>query len=668
MGGFTIRGSAGAIKQIVTPGSGSTTPAIVRSSSFKMADTDNTTQNTAYLEQSVASLQGNNAALRSLYKFYLRPTVDPIRFHGMLNGALTLGVYFRMLPTGHLEVWVDEVGREGRWIALNFRVPEEGRLDLESYIQPGKNGLLTVSAALGTKRREIIMRRHFDFQNATAHVMRPGIFGGGSANNRWNVFADNVVITTDGDVLDRERPISPPAIPDPVEDRPTATGGVPRRHSVEDKDRINQLRAFLKPGEGVERMNLLDEPVNVRPGVTYCVAAFCRWAIINRENQDGFGEIQIFLESDDPDLPRRQIAGLGEMHGKRGWHPTSREDDYAIFMVPDAPEDSPGYTRAVPELRMHPGFYVIQEFLFSQEDAGFTPEDMTFFALRDARRQGGLALTGNGEWILPMVPDHVGDDLPSISSGWWLSEVGVKEIPTITESGNAVEFGTLETEFATSADGVDFVPYTDPGDQAYRLMRIDATLTANATRQEGPVVPAGGIWVRSWTPAGMLCREDGSPFPGGAYVGNSLWISSYPRMDPRRVGDRLAAVTLSDVLDRLEHGFSVAVVTEDAIEEIEYLSQVGRLRLELPGLGNRVQGRALLVRCEEGIIFEPGLVRGTFEDFQIDRRFIHAVGTTGYAEVLQDGRLQRPMGRAAKWRKAISTVMVNPLVNPLAGP
>ncbi|MDP9439740.1 MAG: hypothetical protein M3P49_13535, partial [Actinomycetota bacterium] len=157
-----------------------------------------------------------------------------------------------------------------------------------------------------------------------------------------------------------------------------------------------------------------------------------------------------------------------------------------------------------------------------------------------------------------------------------------------------------------------------------------------------PAAPTGRPFVGTWSPVGVLLRADGTHFPGVAYVGNAASPSSYPEVEVRSIGGRLSLVPTSGSVERIEdQPITVAVSTEAARREIQYLSSVGPLRMEIPTLGGTVGGQSLLVVFGDRLKLEPAPVPPRIAD---GYRVYYASGGTDYAEVLEAAPLQEPMG------------------------
>lgn len=511
------------------------------------------------------------------------------------NGAMTL-VYYN--GSGYVET-----GTGG--------VSAGDILDRELVVSDAGTRTASVSGAVGkngAQRSIIASVSGLDYRNLSASRAVAGVTTASDRLAKWNLHLDQIVVTRQGDVLDREKPKAPAGYVPPPPDRPTLNGS-PRGFDAND-EKIGQLYALVTPGSATPDnpaiTPLLDEPIPVRPGLSYTLAAFCRFVSFTSEASPG---LRVWLEAEDKSLEPFVAASI-PFSGTRGWQET---DDFATLTVPA------GYDTARFELVLYDGVYVLQELLFSMGSLVTLPE-------RDAKRTYGRAATGYGEWIFDIKPEAYEEGL---TPGVFVSEFGVKTAPD--------ETGTLATAFTTGQDLVTWIPYASVEDTPLRYVRMALTFTKGTG--DGP--KASSLYVRTWSPIGVLLREDGTHFPGVAYVGNLLSPSSYPEVDVRRTGGRLSLVPISDSVERIEdQAIPVACCTEEARQEIQYLSSIGPLTAEIPTVGGTVAGQALRVVFDSRIKLEPKPIPPRIAD---GRRIMYFAGSAEYAEVLEASPQQAPM-------------------------
>ena len=635
---WTPVGTAPAAMRGVQPSAG-----IHEINGYRAQDNSTGGAHTAYLERQFPELVGQASALRTIYRFDLKPTDGVVRLHRIAGSGGAIPAVLAVGPLGNVSVVVSPNGSPPVSIPLDVTVYNGTILDVEIAFVPGKQGLLTIAVGLGGGKRQIVLQRTFDFEGRSADVMDPGVTYTLNSYSRHNIAFDQVVVTRRGDVPDRERLTAPAGWTPPPEDRPkTAAGDAPRSFEP-DGERMRQLRVFVPAGYGEKVLPLLERPLPVRPGCTFAAALFGRWSCFTDEASAG---LRVTLIGESDDVAPLVVAEAGRPRGERGWHPTSageaNRDDHDLYTVPL----EGGYTHAVLEIVVRPGYYVFQEFLHALQRpanllTGAPAEDLSVFAQRDAKRGYGRALEAAGEFILDSMP-VAAEAAPDV--GNFYSELGAKVLEDETP------VGSLEVEFSTSHDGVGWLPYTDRDSVSLRLLK--QSLFFSGDGRDGPMIAPGGIYLRSWSPVGVLLRADGTAFPGGAYVGNLLSATSYADVEVKKVGGRLVLVPQSEEIGRLDQGIKITVFTEAAKKEIERNCLLGEFLLELPYSGGTYAGESMLIRFGGQVSLEVQPVpQGVAEYFGVSGepfrvREIYAVGETEYAEVLELAPLQGPMGEA----------------------
>ena len=380
-----------------------------------------------------------------------------------------------------------------------------------------------------------------------------------------------------------------------------------------DGNRMGQSYVFVKPGDGPLTMPILKRPIAVKPGMEYPAGIFCRFSV--------FGEpapgVKVWLEGDgvEPIL----AATVGPFAGERGWHGTGDEDDSASYVVPK------GYSRARYEATLTDGVYVFQEPLHAQGA-------LVGFRARDSKRGYGRASAGEIAAILPSYPD--GHEIGLDVGAYW-TDLGVALASDIDASVDPSD--GVEVYFSTSLDGVRFSEETTERDylapDAY--LRIRVVLTGDG--RKGPVIPSGGIHLRTFSPLAVLLRKDGSHFPGGVYADERIYATTYPDTEANRIGGHHQSVELTEDVTRL-YDLVFGAATEAAMQEVDKLSMSDELILELPKAGGRVGGVAYLIRPREQTRFKP---EGSIY-VQGGHRAMRGVAKVGEAEVLEAASLRDP--------------------------
>jgi hypothetical protein len=568
--------------------------AIHEDASIRFADASKNAKQTSWVESTVASLDGVNAYFRGLYIFDALPGRGRSRFHAHYDGA---NIRYGLAVDNLGRIVVEYAGADNQLVlkTLSTKVVVGQLIDIETVFIPGANGVLELYIGLGGQRRTRADTIPFNLDGLNGNRLIAGLIAHSDSAARPILRADQLVATPRGDVANREQPPAPEGVsyvPAPV-DRPF-DGEVPREFDP-DAETIYQLRGFIEPGttdNGPRIIPLLDEPMNVRPGVTYAFGAYCRYTGFT----DDVSEFRVILTGED--MAPLSVAYI-PLSGKLAW-----ADRMETFTVPD------GYTYASPELALWPSFIVAQEFANSRGAA--------------LVRGFGRAELGTGTFEIDAVPDKA--NFPR-----FLSEVGAKELADPSD----VAPGTLTATIATTNDKISYLPYTDPVDKALRYYRIDLEMTGDG--RNGPEV--SDLYARTWCPVGQVCDPDGAPI--NAYVGNLFTASEYPDVEPRRAAGRSANVPDSD---DLLHGSPIEITAfdEDAANLVMLLSRRGTLQFNVPTAGGTAAGRSYEVRIEGGIklIPEPQLAGITPDG----RRDVIYKGTAEVVDVLAEGILPAPMG------------------------
>lgn len=641
----------------------------------------------AFRRKTFDSMDGLSFGLRKLIRVPQRPTHGYVTLMRILNTIATQAfVSIRYHSDGRLVLIVFYPAKNLlSGVNLLEGVESGSTIDLEGVVTGlnSKNGLVSVGVGLnGEPRQSVYYEGNIDYRGYFAKTGEVGVAAASDSRARWDLHYDQVVVTKSGDVLNRERPPAPSGFVPPPPDRPrralltrtpsttyavgdervptpynghayvvasqtgptgtaeptwpTASGatvvdggvtwkeaGTSYREFDPDGERGNQAYVFVAPGEGPVTADVLDRPIAVKPGATYPLSVFSRWSVFG----DAAPGVKVWLEGDgvEPLL----AASLGEMAGTRGWHPTGDEDDSVTFTVPaleyDGSKPLPSYSRARIEATLTEGVYVFQDPAFSQGP-------LSGFFARDAKRGYGRATTGEIAAILPTFPEAYGAGL---DSGVFWSELGVKlasDIDAVTDPNDGVD-----VFFSTSRDGVLFGPEETVRDAVVTdaYLRIRAVLTGNG--RDGPVIPSGGIFLRTWSPLAVLLRPDGSHFPGVAYVDERIYATTYPDAEVARVGGRHQTVETTGDIGRI-YDVRIGATTEAAMQEIDRLSLSDELVLELPKAGGTVGGVAYLVRLRGRTKFDPGgliLVNG-------EHRQMRGIATVEEAEILEAAVLPGP--------------------------
>lgn len=633
--GWTQGGNAGSI---------TTTSPIHGTRSFSVSDSSGNTSYTGYVSKTFSALTGDYFAARGLYRVDSMSTRGYPRFHYLRDTAGGDVAYLRLHNNGELVLVVKNPGEQSFVVGRGIKSTDV--LDVEIQFVSGAQGLISVGLGVNG-RRSVVFSRNFNFGSRHARTVLAGVLSTYQRTSKYALSFDRIVITERGDIVNREQPTPPPNYTPLPPDRPILTPGTtpvyrnlapPGRDGL--REILNQAYLFLKPGdvsgEDPAVVEMLDQPLFVKPGMSYTFALFLRWTVFSeaasgfRVKLTGDGLTPMYVE------PGEATGNIGEMAGMRSWHPTVAplEDDWMTFGVPDFITDDDGtqygYTEAQIELVATPGVYVWQEMLFSQGV-------YATFAEREAKRTLRRATTGNITAILDGRPEAWEAGLPA--AGLRYSEFGVKT----EESEDWPRGVSLDVFYSTSPDRLAFSPETTNLAEVLaapqRFLRLSVDLAGDGF--EAPEIPAGGIFLRTWHQIGVLLREDGTHLPGGAFVGNLLVEEDYPETTFERVAGHVIRIRESDDIGRVGP-ITVTVATEEARQLLSLLTRTEDLRIEVPTAGGTVAGRSWLVRCGAAIEWgdgelPPGIVRYANER---GHRQIHAVGTIEEAEILESAPLR----------------------------
>lgn len=439
---------------------------------------------------------------------------------------------------------------------------------------------------------------------------------------------DQFVVTSNGDVLDRESPMPAPGYTPPPLDAPYRANGT-QSLLDEDGEPKTQLYVFIPPGvataEKPAKTPLLEDPLPITPGRSYTIAARSRYSVFEEEPAPG---LQVTLEG--PGMDPLPLGSINTMTGKRAW-----ADDFLTFTVPDLDLDALvrgepfGYTQAKVELVLHSGVYVMQDFL---DGKGILATE----AERDSKRGYARAVSATFEATLPKAPQH--DN--GIRMGNFLSRIHA-EVSTPEGTSAEVLYSSSDNNLVYSEPLPDS---TIVGDRDY--IRFSGTLTGDG--REGASVPSGNIFVETWHPIGTLNRADRTEFPGVALVGNMIFDASYPDTDVDRIQGHVYTVEQTEDIGRLV-GFKIGVRTEDAAREIWERSLKDEFVIESPHAGNRVAGKSYRVQfrkqLEPEVIPEASsgvfVVDGANGPIEIPRRELYATFSVDMdeAEVIESAPL-----------------------------
>lgn len=729
-----------------------TTAPITGTRSYRVERTLVTQSQAGNLSRAFPALFGKSIASRAIYKWNQIPTNGYAVFHHMQQDGGFSTCWLRLDAYGQL--FVDTRPGTGAIVYTYFTgviVPSGTTLDVELAFAPGAQGFLSLGVGLNGARRAQVWSGSFNFSGRTAHIPFVGVLNLSDTRALYNVDIDQVVVTKNGDIPDRERaqsasqlgqdPVDAPLRSDPAWTpktllttgfirRPTTRNGhrytssvgttgpnepafptgsmstvrdnaglvavarstaytlgasvlkpsgtladaqwyevtgftvgssgstastppaYPATGTVTDggviftaRDTVvwteagSDARMFDSNGKSIGQIYalvlegaatpdnpaivpLLEDSVPVFPNATYTLASFLRSTPFVTDPS----YLQVWLKSEAGELEPVLVNSLPLPTTERGWHAAAQSDDYTTFTV------LPGYDLVDVTLSLQPGVHVLQE-------PALFEGAITSFSARDALRGFGAASVASAEFVIDLKPElyELG-----IQPGVFVSEFGVKtEDPDLENPA-----GTLLANFSQSDNRITYRPYADPplGGMGTMSRYLKATLDfiGDGTVSGSAVIPDGGIFARTWQPVGLLLREDGSNFPGVAYVSPLASSSTYPDVEVRRVGGKLVLVKKSEDIERIETGLRVEVSTEEAKREIEYFSSIGPLRLEIPHAGGTVAGAAYMIVCDGGIRMEPMGVPSRIHD---SNRVYFATGNIEYAEVLESAPLQPPMHR-----------------------
>ncbi|QIN79590.1 hypothetical protein GBA65_14875 [Rubrobacter marinus] len=605
---------------------------------WRVADTTTGTQVVAFREK-VHVLNGGDLSERFLvYVDGVMPAFGRVRIASVRSGGG--GAIADVLLSSNGGLYLQTFNALGEVLVdaqAAWGIVAGTLIDVEIGVSGGgtKQGTATCSVGLNGAQRTVPANLgRMDLTNRFPRLTRIGLLGESDLRARCALLFDQIVITKRGDVLDREKPAPPANYAPPPPDRPVLAG-VPRRFEPDGKP-TNQAAFFLPTGSAPPHrpavIDLLEEPIAVKPGQGYTLGMFWRWVVF--ASGGTAPGVQAWLEGDgvEPML----AAELGSMTGTRGWHPSGRaapdEDDYATYTVPEAEFDEagnpePSYSRVRYKAVLTDGFYLFQDPLHAQG----VYED---FAERDANRGYGRAIEAEISSILPTHPAARGRGREA--DIYW-SEFGVRlasDVDAVLDPNDGVE-----VFFSTSRDGVSFGPETQDRElvEPAAFLKIRVVLTGDG--RSGPSVPSGGIHLRTWSPVAVLLRRDGSHFPGVATLDRVLWTDDSPDSEFDTVGGRVAVFELTDEVERMG-GVGIRVRTERAMKEIAAATARGEaLIAEIPGAGDEEDGVAYELRCGAKAEFDTLDVPPVVVD---GYRILHARAEIGEAEVLEAAVLPGP--------------------------
>lgn len=568
-----------------------------------------------------AGTQTASLGNRVLLRVAQRHAYGFVSFGPIIDKAWGLLAVWRLYQNGALTILVWNGKAYVERNVTNLSQGDEADLEIVLSGVGTAQGSISVGVGKNGQSRSVIPSASIsglDLRGRKAD--RPGV-GTNNASDpraRYNFHFDQPVVTERGDVLNREAPPKPSGYVPPLADRPTKST-IPREFDPR-QNRIGGLAYFVKPGEVVSK-DLLDIPITVKPGASYTLGAFRRYSSFVPETS----EMRVRLSGDG--LEPVSAATFSAMNGVRGWHPVGEEDDYVTFAVPEPDAEGRSYSRCQVEVTLQGGVYYFQEFLLSR---GVYAD----FATRDARR--GFARAATGELVATLPARPPAHEAGIRLGGLW-SDFGVR----FAEQDDTL--ASVAVSYATSANtlppGVDDY-VTDPAfvvPNDYLKTRLVFSGDGERSRN------VSSIYLRTWSPIGVLLREDGSHFPGVAYLGNDLWTEERPDSEFREVGGHVQVVRLTENVERIG-GLNIVATTEDAIKEIAYRSSVGEpFVAELPHAENAVEGMAYTVRFGQQAEFGP---LGSVSMILDGRRIIGAGCEIGKAEVLEAARNDKPRGSA----------------------
>lgn len=568
------------------------------------------------------ALRGSGA-VRMLVRIVLRPLYGLVTLLGISSATAGLAELLQM-PDGRLAVAVRNPAT-GNTITADVAAPAHNAslLDVELSVAGcgTKSGVVTCSVgSFGGPRKVVYQNGYFDYR---AHHPRSlaASFRSSDPRDRWEYHADQVVVTRFGDVQKRESSAPPPAgVAPPEIDAPRQADGSPSLHD-EDGNRKNQLYVFNAPGDAPAsapfRMPLLDRPIPVAPGETCTAAARGRWANLTPETAPGLvvtlrgpGLEPLVVDRSDGE------GGIGKgMAGEAAW-----SDSWFSFSVPPMTlvgGELTGYTEAWVELVTLDGVYVFQDFFWGGDRLPLESQ-------RDARRGYGRAREGSFELVIDSR-----HEAGPLSGGSFLSRIGAERA-----EGKDLA-GTAGVSYSSSTYGLAFYEASADPDAVVerRFYRIAGSLAGDG--REGASLSR--VFVETFEPVGELLRADGSPFPGGAYLGMLLIPTEYPDAESDRIGGVPYHADETEPYARLRD-VTIAVTTEAALREIE-ATGTGEFLAAIPHALDAEEGQLMRVRFYERPLFETEekIVSRILEDdfTERQRRHLYAAADAGEAYVVE---------------------------------
>lgn len=610
----------------VTTNERSTAAALHGSYGWRLADNDNARSQRYYTKPFTADTR--KKANRFLVRVDRLPTRGIVALGFVASGSQTLASV-RVDSEGRLSVscyYPNGDRYNANNIAWNVRAGTT--LDLEITVTGGRssNGIVTVGVGRNGSHRVVAFEQGgFDYRGYSVDTPGIGVHYVTESSARWTLSYDQVVITENGDVLDREAPAPPSGYTPPPPDVPVGADGLYRELDP-DGQKINQGYTVIEPGATDDEPRTL--PLGeyaVKPGASYTAGIYARW--FSFTDKDSYLRATLEGEGEEPlrvvDIPMSDANSWREL--------------WDTFEVPDYLPGEPLYTSVRVELVLESGIFVPQELLLHEGLLGTHAE-------RDAARTYDRARgPASIEAVLPAEPPARWT-LHGAGGSW--SDFGIREATDVTLDSEGVTMNavTLSREYATSKDNASFTPLVADSalvtpDEPY--LKLRATLTGDG--RYSPIIAPGGMYLQTWHPLSTLMRADGSHFPGVAIMGNIHYGLSYPDSEVARVGGHHQTVETTEDIGRL-YGLRIMAFSEDAAREIEEDSLREDFVVEAPVVGNSAEGMRFTIRMREQARFETeNLAPRIIEDLGERYTGLFAIAEIEEAEILESAPLAGPI-------------------------
>ncbi len=628
------------------------------------------------------SVTGASLALRALVKVIRLPTKGEHTLAQIrTTGGSTLASV-RLTSGGKLNLRY----HLGGTIVSDFKtvawdVTAQDILDFEIAVvnEVDGNGFVRLSAGKNRPRTNTVTFRNIDWAGGIPRVGRVGLVSETDSTSKATYRYDNIVVTTTGDILDREGGSTPTGIAATDPDRPlypnwssgtkvvgqrvkptsrngfayevtvagTASATEPTWSSAltqgqtisldgvtyknvgsewrdfdasPTSEEIPQFWWFSKPGGKIGGGWGLynEEVIEVVPGQTYTHAVMARYNVFEDDpDEEPLLPFTVTLEGENlPDLDMGSPFDPGAT-GISAW---TTSDRFHTVTVPAVDSRGRAYTQArIRSINSHGAVFVCQEHLWALGNLS-TQRD------RDAARRFRTATTGSFTAIFDSRTPDVLQGGMALGNRW--HSLGVVDDIDGLPTGNTITGITYRSSDTGSFSG-SFITNPDLVPEA-RYVEVKGTL--NGDGLNSPTIPAGGVYLSTRKIEPTILRADFSEFPSGTFLTGLEVPPIRPEYNILLEAGEVYASRISDEKMFLSP-FIIHVFSEEALEELEATPPKGILAIESTMMGGK--GVRMLVSPAQVIDFasEPVTARVTDNDEGNLRRYVHATASIERAEV-----------------------------------